>query len=117
MIRTIGGLLTVLVLLAPAFAQPPPKPPTLEERVTALEKGLASVSTRLGLRESLAPTGASDAGLAARVATLERTVDRLATDLQRIAIQADNAARDASQARSDAMAAQQIARDAALRSH
>jgi hypothetical protein len=115
MVRTSSGLLAALALLTPALAQPPAKAPTLEERVTTLEKELASVSTRLGLRESLAATGASDAGLAGRVAMLQRTLDRLAVDLQRVERQADAAARDASQARSDAMAAQQIARDAALR--
>ncbi len=115
MIRIVCGLLMVLVLATPAPAQAPVKPPTLEERVTALEKELASVGTRLGVRESLSPNGASERGLEARVANLERTLDRLAMDLQRVERQADAAARDASQARSDAMAAQQIARDAALR--
>jgi outer membrane murein-binding lipoprotein Lpp len=115
MIRTFGGLVVALLLLAPALAQPPVKPPTLEERVAALEKGLASLSTRFGVHESVGAGALSDSVLAGRVATLERTLDRLAMDLQRVERQADAAARDASQARSDAMAAQQIARDVALR--
>jgi len=115
MVRTTGVVLAALVLVTPALAQPPTNPPPLEQRVTALEKELASVSTRLGLRESLGGNTASDAGLAVRVTTLERTVERLTTDLQRVERLADAAARDASQARSDALAAQQIARDAALR--
>jgi hypothetical protein len=115
MVRTFSGLVAALVLLGPALGQPPATPPTLEERVAALEKQLASLSTRFGAHESLAAGAPSDGGLAVRVAALERTVDRLAVDLQRVERLADGAARDASQARSDAMAAQQIARDAALR--
>jgi hypothetical protein len=115
MVRTSSGLLAALALLAPALAQPPAAPPTIEQRVTALEKGLASLSTRFGVRESLAAAAPSDNGLAGRVAKLEGTLDQLALRLQRVERQADAAARDASQARSDAMAAQQLARDVALR--
>jgi hypothetical protein len=69
----------------------------------------------MGVRDTLAPAAGTDTGFALRIAALERTVDRIGTDLQRIERQADNAAREASQARSDALMAQQIARDAQLR--
>ena len=111
-----AGMLGVaaLAVLATGSAQSPAREPTLEERVLAIERNVASLSTRFELRETARAPG-GDAALAARVDELERTVNRLATDLRRIESTADNALREASQARRDAQDAQREARDAAMR--
>jgi hypothetical protein len=103
-----------LAVFALGVAQPPR---TTEERLAALEQGLATLDTRFGLESTREPNlgGASGAALEARVTMLERELDRLATDVQRIERIADTAARDAASAQRDAMTAQQMARDAALR--
>jgi hypothetical protein len=91
---------------------------TIQERVTDLEATVATIETRLGLERSRpAPLGTGESGqaLAARVDSLERSLERLASDLQRVERLADNASREAAQAARDASAAQQAARDAALR--
>jgi hypothetical protein len=100
-----------------ASAQEPRQPLTAEERIVALERQLASLETRFGLESTRPPNlaGETPAGLAARVDAVERSVERLASEVARVARVADNAARDASQAQRDASAAQQAARDAALR--
>jgi hypothetical protein len=97
-----------LCVLAHAAAQPPPR--TLDERVAALESSVATLDTRLGLESTRPPDLGGESGLAlqGRVNALERTLERLATDVQRVERLAENAARDA-------MAAQQMARDAAMR--
>ncbi len=112
-----AAALAALGVLALTNAQEPLRAPTLEERIVALEKGLATIETRFGIQSTRLPDlgGESAAGLAARVAAVERSVERLATDLQRVDRLADTAARDAAQARRDATAAQQAARDAAMR--
>ena len=98
------------------LAQEPirPRAPTLEERVAALESGLASVDTRLGLARS--PVG-DDAGqtelaLSGRIQALERMVERLAVDLQRVQLTSEDAMRAAGTAQ---RTAEQAARDARLR--
>ena len=118
--RTTLGYATALAAfgaLSLTSAQEPQRAPTIEERIVALERNLAAIETRFGVESTRAPDlgGESAAGLAARVDAVERSAERLATDLQRIERLADTAARDAAQARRDATAAQQAARDAALR--
>jgi len=111
-----------------AQAQPGARPPTLEERVAALERGLASVTTRFDIRESAVPPSQSGAqGAAAfesRVSSLERSITSLQQQLQsaqRAADSAqraaDSASRDAADARRTAQSAESIARDVMLRVH
>lgn len=100
--------LAALSVLALAAAQPRPR--TIEERVGGLESAVATLETRFGLESSRQPDvgGQSGVALQGRVTALERSLERLAADVQRIDRVADSAARDA-------MAAQQLARDASLR--
>lgn len=104
-----------LSALAWAAAQPPPR--TIEERITSLETAVATLDTRLGLESSRQPNIGGESGLAlqGRVTALERNLERLAADVQRVSRVAEQAARDAASAQRDAMAAQQAARDAAMR--
>ena len=114
-----------LVYLSFAAAQPPVqgppgnRPPTLEERVAALERGLASVTTRFEIRESAVPPSQSGAQNAAafesRVSNLERSIDRLQQEIQSVQRAADSASRDAGDARRAAQSAENLARDAQLR--
>ena len=111
-----------LFYLAFATAQPPApqaqpgRPPTIEERVAALERGLASVTTRFELREAaVAPTPPSGAALESRVSGVERALERMQLDLQRVERAADNAQRAADSATRDAADARRVAQDAALR--
>ena len=67
-----------LFYLAFAAAQPPApqtqagRQPTIEERVAALERGLASVTTRFELREAaVAPTPTTGAALESRLSGVE----------------------------------------------
>jgi hypothetical protein len=111
-----------------AQSQPGSRPPTLEERVAALERGLASVTTRFEIRESQVPPSQSGAQSAAafesRVGNLERSIGQLQQQImsaQRAADSAqraaDSASRDAGDARRTAQAAESTARDALLRAH
>ena len=102
-----------LAIAAAVQAQQPQ--PTLEERVAALELDLDDLAARVAGRGNVAPSplGTPDAVLGSRVAQLERSVDRLAADLQSIERQVDNALREAADARREAMAAERLARDAA----
>jgi hypothetical protein len=112
---------------APTQSLPGNRPPTLEERVAALERGLASVTTRFEIRESAVPPSqgsAQNTGLESRVSNLERSVDRLQQELQSVqraadAAQraADSASREAGDARRTAQSAENAARDALLRVH
>jgi predicted nucleic acid-binding Zn-ribbon protein len=121
-----------LVYLSFAAAQPSPqgppgtRPQTLEERVAALERGLASVTTRFEIRESAVPPSQSGAQNAAafesRVSSLERSIDRLQQEIQNVQRAADSAqraadsaSRDAGDARRTAQSAENLARDAQLR--
>src|SRR6185369_7810171 len=114
-----------LVYLSFAAAQPPTqgppgnRPPTLEERVAALERGLASVTTRFEIRESAVPPsqqGAqSAAALDSRVGNLERSINQLQQAIQSVQRAADSASRDAGDARRTAQSAESLARDAQLR--
>src|SRR5204862_508988 len=88
-----------LFYLALAAAQPPApqaqpgRPPTIEERVAALERGLASVTTRFELREAaVAPTPPSGAALESRLSGVERTALRSGLP-QRPAARSDDGAR------------------------
>jgi hypothetical protein len=106
-----------VVSLTLATAQPPPSgrpPATLDERVAALERGLASVTTRFDLRDSAAAP-AGPGALEPRIANHERTIDPLSADMLRLEREADNAFREASAARREAMNAARAARDAAMR--
>jgi hypothetical protein len=111
--------LAALTVGAFALAQEPlRRSPTLQERVTELEANVATLQTRFGLestRPSALGTGESGLALAGRVDALERTLEQLVRDVQRVQNLAENAARDAAQAQREAMAAQQAARDAAIR--
>ena len=111
-----------------AQAQPGSRPPTLEERVAALERGLASVTTRFDIRESAVPPAQSGTQSAAafesRVGNLERSISSLQQQLQSVQRAADSAqraadsaARDAGDARRTAQSAESTARDALLRAH
>jgi hypothetical protein len=128
-----------LVYLSFAAAQPPAqlpgaqpqpggRPPTLEERVAALERGLASVTTRFEIRESAVPPSQSGvqnaAAFESRVSSLERSIVGLQQQLQSVQRAADSAqraadsaSRDAGDARRTAQAAESTARDALLRAH
>jgi phage shock protein A len=94
-----------------------PQPATLEERVEALERLVASLDTRLEART----TGARERGglpetlLAQRIEQLERTVAAIRSDIQRIERTAELATRAASDAQRTAAAAERAARDAASR--
>jgi uncharacterized protein DUF3359 len=129
-----AGLLYLSFAAAQPPAQPPPqsqpgaRPPTLEERVAALERGLASVTTRFDIRESAAPASQSGALNAAafesRISNLERSIGQLQLELQSVQRAADSAqraadsaSRDAGDARRTAQGAENTARDALLRAH
>jgi uncharacterized protein DUF3359 len=110
----------------PAQGPPGTRPQTLEERVAALERGLASVTTRFEIRESAVPPSQSGAQSAAafesRVSNLERSIDRLQQEMQSVQRAADSAqraadsaSRDAGDARRTAQSAENLARDAQLR--
>ncbi len=117
--RTLAFHAVALLLSGTAvLAQPPPEE-TLEERVARLESQIASLETQL---QSRTTTGAGSLGRDAagldvlgRVDRLERRIDALNLDLQRIAQRVDTAARDASEARRTAQSAERAARDAMLR--
>jgi len=111
-----AGAAVALACLALA-QEPRPEGPTIDERLTALEAGLARLDTRLGLATARPQDngGQSDIALAGRITTLERDVERLAVDIQRVERLADSAARAASDAQRAATSAEQAARDAALR--
>ena len=107
--------LAALAAVVLAVAQPPPR--TMEERVGSLESALATLETRFGLETSRQPNLGGETGqaLAGRVTALERSLERLTTEVQRVERLADTAARDAASAQRDAMQAQQLAREASLR--
>ena len=110
-----AAAIAALCALALAAAQPPA--PSLDERVATLEAEVASLDTRFAL-QSTRPNGLggeSGLTLVARVTELERSIERLANDVQRVERLADSAAREAAQAARTAMSAEQTARDAALR--
>ena len=102
-----------LAVLALTNAQEPLRAPTIEERIVALERGLATIDTRFGMQSTRLPDlgGESAAGLAARVDAVERSLERLANDLQRVA----RVARDSGTRRGERAARrkrEQAARDA-----
>jgi hypothetical protein len=123
-IAAMSLVLAALVCYTFAGAQPPRQPPpqqapgrnsaSLDERVVALERGLASLSTRFELRDTAVPSAPGGA-LEPRIAALERDLERLVVDLQRVEREVDNAYREASDARREAMNAERAARDAAMR--
>lgn len=93
-----------------ALAQQP-RAPTLEERVTALEASVATLDTRLERERTRVGDnpGQTDLALAGRVQALERNLERLTTDVQRVQRLAEDAARAANAAQ---RTAEQAARDA-----
>ena len=112
----------------PAQSQPGTRPPTLEDRVAALERGLASVTTRFDIREAGVPPSQSGAqntaAFESRVSSLERAIGQLQQQLQSAQRTAENAqraadsaSRDAADARRTAISAESQARDALLRAH
>jgi hypothetical protein len=113
----VGMAAMAAIYLTFAAAQPQPqadRDPTLDERVGVLERGFASLRTRFELRDTAVPSAAGGA-LEPRIAQLERSVERLVVDLQRVERQADMAYREASDARREALNAERAARDAAMR--
>lgn len=94
----------------------PAAPATVEQRLGALESAVATLDTQLSLEIARPNAAGVNVSLEARIAALERTVNRLAMDVQRAERMADSAARAASDAQRDAMRAEQSARDAAMRS-
>jgi hypothetical protein len=111
----------ILAIASPwaARAQDATTPPTtIEQRLAALESAVAKLDTQLALEISRpsAAGGGSPIALESRVMSLERTVERLVTDVQRAERLAESASRAASDAQRDAMRAEQAARDAAMRS-
>ena len=114
LVRCFAFSVTALVASAALAQEPPERGLTLEERVAALEAGLASFDTQLALERSRPgdDAGQTELALAGRIQALERLVERLNTDLQRVQRTADDAVRAANAAQRDA---EQAARDAALR--
>ncbi len=112
-----AAAMAALFFLAFAAAQQPPPARTLAERVAALEARLASLDPRFGVQSARPPDlgGESGLALAARVTDLERSLQRMTNDMQRVELVAESAARDAAQAARLAMSAEQTARDVALR--
>ena len=104
------AFLAAALLASLALAQQP-RAPTLEERVTALEASIATLDTRLELERTRVGDnpGQTDLALSQRVQALERNLDRLMTDMQRVERMAEDAARAASAAQ---RTAEQAARDA-----
>jgi hypothetical protein len=101
-----------------SFAQQPrPQGATIDERLAAVEAGLATLDTRLGLATARSQDNAGQTGVAldGRITALERELDRLAVDIQRVERLADSAVRAASDAQRAATSAEQAARDAAMR--
>jgi hypothetical protein len=116
-----SGAAAVLIFYAAAQSPPANAPAaresrTLEERVSALERSVASLTTRFETRDASVNRGGSDAVNASTFAQLQNEVARVQSDVQRVERQADTAAREAGDARREAMDAQRAARDAALRS-
>jgi ABC-type branched-subunit amino acid transport system substrate-binding protein len=106
-----------IVILPIADAQQSPAP-TLAERVAALERQVARLDTRTGIESAIRPGVTEQGGnLVARIDALERSMVALNTYLDRVQRQADDALRAATQAQRDAQAAQQAARDVAMRVH
>jgi uncharacterized protein DUF3359 len=114
-LSTLAATGAALALLTLAGAQEPRQP--VEERIGALERAVATLDTRLGLRSAAEPVGSADRdyALTARVDSLQTSIDRLANDIQRVERMADNAMREASEARREAMNAERTARDAMMR--
>jgi hypothetical protein len=96
---------------------PPARGPTVEERIAALEAGVATLDTRLALAISrpTAEAGETAAGVVGRLTALENAVQRLSADVQRVERMVDNAARAANEAQRTAENAERVARDAAMR--
>jgi len=88
----------------------------VEERVLMLERDLASLETRFGLRDAqnAGAPARTDVGMSviSRVDQLERQITRLESEVQRVGREAQAALREASQARREAMGAERLARDA-----
>jgi hypothetical protein len=104
------ALFAAALLTSWALAQQP-RAPTLEERVRALETSVATLDTRLELGRTRVGDnpGQTDLALSGRVQTLERNLERLTIDMQRVERMAEDAARAANAAQ---RTAEQAARDA-----
>ncbi len=120
-LATGAAALTICSLFSISYGQEgAPEEPTVEERVTRLERELAGLETRFDLRAAAAAQGRADGPprgvtVSTRVEELERRVAELRMDLTRVERQAAAALREASQARRDAATAERIARQSALR--
>jgi hypothetical protein len=93
--KSVLVLAAVVVFCSLARAQEP-RVPTLEERVTALESRVAALDTRFELGRTLDGRGsAASATTDTRILELERSLERLTVDLQRLEREADTAMREA----------------------
>jgi len=121
MVRMIGFLAAALpvIFLSIVLAQDDGEPPSLEERLAAVERGLASLQTRFEVSPASVPGAVGPSGnsltLERQLTDLQREIDRLNGSLERVERQADAAQREASQARRDALNAERVAHDAATR--
>ena len=100
-------LLSVLVcFISIAYAQNLQETSTLEERVAALEMGLATLDTQFSTRTTVGAgsLGTSDAGLTAQaeIDALQRQVQELGREIGNLRRQVDAATREATAARRDA---------------
>jgi hypothetical protein len=114
----LRNLITVSILVSAAWtvgAQDQQSEPTLEDRLAALEMTVTRLEARLDLNRTFDDTSGERVTMSSRVTALERSLDRLLGDIQRVERQSDTAFREAMQARRDALTAQQLARDAANR--
>jgi hypothetical protein len=101
-------------ILVASWALAQPRTPTLEERVTALESSIATLDTRLERERTRIGDnpGQTDLALSGRVQALERNLERLTVDMQRVERMAEDATRAANAAQ---RTAEQAARDALRR--
>lgn len=114
--QRIALMAAALILCAAGRAQEPENGRPLEERVLQLERSLASLETRFGLREAQEPaapaTRGPDASASIRIDQLERQLDRLQAALDRLEREIQSALRAANRASREAANAGLIARDA-----
>jgi chaperonin cofactor prefoldin len=110
------SLAFVVLVCANAAAQEPEQPRSVEDRLSALERQVASLQTRLGVRTTVPQTSPRSAveaqALSRRVEQLERRLDALTAQVKRVEQQTDAAMREALQAHRQAALAEQLARDA-----
>lgn len=94
------------------YAQESDSSDTLEERLAAIERELASLDTRLEARTAVGtPLGPPDLAMTKRLVRLEQQLAALSADLRRLDQQIQTAMRDANEARREAVEAARLARE------